>query len=454
MTIYLKNDICEFETLFDLNLQKKVNIITTCFFKMGNHYKNINKYIDGLKKIVKLINSQNVYMLRIFIDQNVKDDKDIFNLLTSNNKIQIVLFKCLKYMKSSYHIDVFATLVRLFPIFNFENNDSKQVIVIDIDLHDDDIDKLVNAMNYKTNNQEIISMGTTEKLLVKHEKPHFFCGLTSYLNVKFDKELIINFIHDAHLIKDTGFYEKRLAPFGFGVDELFLNKYLIFNKHNRLMKNTKLGIIFQYNVNWFIYYHMDLLKKKPMQTYNNLKLILGKYYKSTYKLDDLFNIIDKIIYGFHAKTYNKNVNVYARQYISARFYKLLQFNQKTNKYWLPKETTQFINKYMNKIVWSISYVYFDINTFKPYYVRHINQIYIKNKQLLETSINSGMLSNTIKIANSKIANSSRLYLKTMKHKTFKSTKSNKTSSIIDPLKSISALTKTTLTYIKSLLKIQ
>jgi hypothetical protein len=140
MTKYLKNDICNFEVLFDINYNK-VNILSTCFFKMDKHYKNFNIYIKGIKKIINMVNNQDKYYLRIFIDEHIKNDENIFNILKSSNKIQIVLFTCEKYIKDKYHIDVFGALVRLFPIFDFENNDSETVIIIDVDLKDDDLKK-------------------------------------------------------------------------------------------------------------------------------------------------------------------------------------------------------------------------------------------------------------------------------------------------------------------------
>ena len=44
---YLKNDICSLTLLNGVNfsLNKKVNILSTSFFKMNNHYKNFNIYM-------------------------------------------------------------------------------------------------------------------------------------------------------------------------------------------------------------------------------------------------------------------------------------------------------------------------------------------------------------------------------------------------------------------------
>ena len=142
MVKYLENNICEFETLFEIDYNKKINILTTCFFKMDKHYKNFDTYIRGLKKLINMLNYQNEYMLRIFVDQNVLDDQEIMNILKSSKKVQIVLFKCANFMKGNYHIDVFGALVRLFPVFEFKNNDAKNVICIDIDLNNEDTDTL------------------------------------------------------------------------------------------------------------------------------------------------------------------------------------------------------------------------------------------------------------------------------------------------------------------------
>jgi hypothetical protein len=270
---------------------------------------------------------------------------------------------------------VFGTLVRLFPIFDFENNDAKQVIIVDIDLNGDDLLKLSKLINYQTKMSEIIGMGTAELLLVKKKRPHFFCGLIAFLNIKFDKKLITNFIKNAHTIIDTGFYEKRIVPFGFGVDELFINKYLIFNKENLNMKTTKLAIILQYHINWFIYYHKALLATKTKKSYNYLKYILGKYYKETYTLDNLFDTLDKLVMGeSKPNKYNKhkNIDYKGRQYVSVRFYNLLKYQANHKQYWIPEDITLFINKYMKNIVWSISSVYFDLETLKTYFVKHIN----------------------------------------------------------------------------------
>ena len=124
MSSYLKNSICEFEILSSWDIKKKHNILSTSFFKMGSHYKNFDIYVRGLKKLIKLVEEQNNYVLRIFIDPNIKSDKEIYPILAESKKVQIIMFKCFNYMdNSNFHIDVFGAMVRLFPLFDFENNE-------------------------------------------------------------------------------------------------------------------------------------------------------------------------------------------------------------------------------------------------------------------------------------------------------------------------------------------
>ena len=39
------------EILFDIDYNKKVNILSTCFFKMNSHYKKFTIYVEGLKRL-------------------------------------------------------------------------------------------------------------------------------------------------------------------------------------------------------------------------------------------------------------------------------------------------------------------------------------------------------------------------------------------------------------------
>lgn len=354
MSEYLKNNICEFEPLTSWDKSIKYNILSTCFFKMGSHYKNFDIYIRGIKKIIKMVESQSKYILRIFIDVHIKSDPDIYPILSSSNKVQIILFKCDNYMNDkNFHIDVFGALVRLFPIFDFEHNDSYNVIIIDIDLNSEDINKLKILMNYNTMDEEIIGMGMIDKLLIQKYRPHFYCGLFGVFNVKFSKSIILNFIENAPNINDKGIYGKRLKSFGYGTDELFLNEYFLYANNSNNIKKIKLGILLNYDVNWFLYYYKsELMKDMAAKTYSNLRFILGKFYKPNMTAEQMFNLMDKLTYQIKSSDINKI-------YISSQYCKLINELNFKNLEWFSLEHIKMIYKYFLNIVDCLSVVYFD-----------------------------------------------------------------------------------------------
>lgn len=353
MSEYLKNNICEFELLTSWDKSTKYNILSTCFFKMGSHYKNFDTYIRGLKKLIKMVESQSKYVLRIFIDIHIKSDPDIYPILSNSNKVQIILFKCSDYMgKTNFHIDVFGALVRLFPIFDFDSNDSSNVIIIDVDLNYEDINKLKILMNYDTKNKEIIGIGMVDKLIIQKYRPHFYCGLFGVFNIKFPKSIILDFISNAPNINDKGIYGKRLKPFGYGTDELFLNEYFLYSDNCKYIKKVKLGILLNYDINWFLYYYKsELLKDMAIRTYSNLKFILGKFYKPNMTPEQMFNLMDKLTYQIKSSDINKI-------YVSTQYYKLINELNFKNLEWFSLEHIKLIYKYFYNIIDCLAVVYF------------------------------------------------------------------------------------------------
>ena len=355
---YLSNDICNFEIISSWDTSQKYNILSTCFFKMSSHYKNFDIYIKGLKNLIKLLNSQSNYVLRIFIDEHIKNDNSIYSLLVSSDKVQIIMFKCSDYIENKYHIDVFGALVRLFPLFNFDTNDALNVIVIDVDLNWEDLNKLKILMNYVTTDKEIIGMGMVDKLLITKYLPHFYCGLFGVFNTKFDKSIILDFIHNAHNITNTGIYGKRIKPYGYGTDELFLNEYFLYANSYSNISNIKLGIILNYDINWFMYhYKNELLIDMASQTYSNLKFILGKFFKPTMTSEQMFEQIDKLTYQIKSSNPNKI-------YISLKYYDLIEKLNKQKLEWFSLEHINFIHKYFSNIIDCLSVVYFNPENLK------------------------------------------------------------------------------------------
>jgi hypothetical protein len=70
------------------------------------------------------------------------------NRLKKLDKIELVLFKPL----DPKLVGLYSTLIRIFPMFDFPNNDSQIVILIDIDEDNNPILKHIEFIKNKLNN--------------------------------------------------------------------------------------------------------------------------------------------------------------------------------------------------------------------------------------------------------------------------------------------------------------
>ena len=87
-----------------------------------------------LLKLYKISNNYNLE-IRMFIDNSIYEDSDIMKYLNKFNNITLILYKCNNFIiNNNYHVGLFDTLVRFFPLFNFKNNDYNIVYITDTDI--------------------------------------------------------------------------------------------------------------------------------------------------------------------------------------------------------------------------------------------------------------------------------------------------------------------------------
>lgn len=343
MSEYLKNPICKLKPIgFTPDMSNKTNMITAVFFKRGEYYKNFHIYVKGLKGLIRFIDKKTRnYKFRIFIDQNVLDDKEIMNILKSSKKVQPVLFECANYMEGKYHIDLFGTMVRFFPFFDFENNDSLDVINMDIDVGLE----ALQAMKYLTIIKEREFMGPSRLTeLIGNDSLPYIIAYPMKAIQKYDKNIVLNFIEDAPNYKSVGKYGIRKTPFGFGVDEIFTNE-IMFPQFERFVTHK------HYTISYFLYYLLytrtkkKVLDEKLQQTTQLImKEILGKYHQKEMSIDDMFKAIDGETYGISKHKSEK------AHYFTYRFSKVVQFIIQNNLKWIDIEVLKFIDKYLLNVV--------------------------------------------------------------------------------------------------------
>lgn len=337
---YLKNSLCDLQPLFDINYNKKINIISCCFFKLENgSYKKFNKYTNGLRFLNNYVKKyMKDFKIRLFIDESIYNDKKLMIKINKLKLVQCVLINCKKFkskINNTKHRGLLGTLFRFFPMFNFENNDANFVIISDIDWSkNNDMDVLIESYNILKKNNKKVSLfmvGRFFKSSIVSYNYNRHGILLPYAvadrilnNIKLDKKIIINFIKDDTNLKKTYYQSKPTTSkvtnktFIFGIDEYFVNKTLV----DYLIEKEK---IFGIKVNMGITYEFFfIINKKKYSKFEkkNYKLffttILKGIKKFKYKnIKQAYEFIDKIIYNKNGinKLTKLQIKVFSRIYL-------------------------------------------------------------------------------------------------------------------------------------------
>lgn len=323
---YLENRLVKFKPLFKINYKIKKNLICCSLFKRNtSYYKDFSLYTKGLYKIYHSIIKD--FSIRLFIDNSIYNDKEIMKLLNKLTKIELVLFKCPMFQEGDYHIGLFGTLIRFFPMFNFPNNDANQVIITDIDnysfkkyieiLDSNNIDNLYlikysnasrmfkNKEDYNHIYNDIILdyIKPQEMICLKQINYNVILSFLENLdeNIKYSYYLNENYKH-VHNFKSK--FENN-GHFIYGIDEYFLNnQYLHYFIDNKL---PFLNIL-KYNIDSVLYYQLFIRNEpwleKNKKIFNELlNFILNKL---DIKNMDKKNMIDKFKI-IESKTKNKKI---------------------------------------------------------------------------------------------------------------------------------------------------
>lgn len=297
---YLENNICKLIPLFDFNPAIKKNIFSSCFFKMRKGgYKNFSNYLNGIKIIYDVISEKMPdFSLRLFIDMSIYNDKTIMNYLYKFKKIEIVLFCCDLFKRDNiYHLGTFGTILRAFPLFNFPNNDSNRVIVIDIDAKENNkytiLESYKKLLEYYTNDDldKLYIYGSGKPYMVlnnkeyiidnKYIKPYFIMDRIIGFK-KIPKQIIINFLYNiekqkkrysTYHISYSNMAKKCDEYICFGIDEYFINEIMI---PYLLKKNFSVLFLINCNVQSTLFNFNRHLYKNLQTKFNSYINLLTK----------------------------------------------------------------------------------------------------------------------------------------------------------------------------------
>ena len=271
--VFRENDLYfNFRILTD-SIFSKQKVISLTLFRISNPYKNEMIYKKGLKNWLEVMkrNEMSGFTLWLYIDKSFFYKDDLYKGLFYNIKhyyknVIIIMYELKDFKKDKiYHSGLVGTLIRYFPVFNFNFNEHNFLITSDVDLHYKDIEKKID---YILKSQDLLKEG--DFIFKNYSQTSFvFKGrlmlddiLEKYdFDIRFiaeivfgkliDKSILINFfkcvkrecnvyINWIEEIKKYTYFSDKFtqeekkqltsrkdSKFIFGIDELFINYYIV-----------------------------------------------------------------------------------------------------------------------------------------------------------------------------------------------------------------------------------
>lgn len=312
MDFHIK-DMCQFTQLLKgVNIKEKINVISMSLFKMTEGYKNFERYIGGFNSVMKYLQPRlPEFKVLLFIDESITGDKIIYDRIKKYEGPNLILIKyeCPKFIKNGKHIELFGTFIRMIPFFKFDDNFTNHVISCDIDISNDDIERLVRSYKYfkKLEIEYMYDTNMFYELLNKWALNDTYSILAGrqLCKGKFPLEIMSSYMEcvldgtckDMDKIKSQMDFVKY-STFPYGIEEYFLNN--VFLKYLRENK-IKYGVMIQYSITApFYYYFSNPINRKDTHA--------GKFFKNVIKLQNVPNDSYAMFKQFDNTFYGKNIH--------------------------------------------------------------------------------------------------------------------------------------------------
>ncbi len=143
----------------------KYNILSVCYYKLKNSYRDVSVYYNGLKNII--LSFENIledFILRIYYDDTVNEEINSLKNILDNKKIELYKYKV--DINDNEHVGM---MMRFLPLFNLKLHKCDSCIIFDIDnilnKNYNKIIKYVNNNNIKFLYRTRFLYGIKERLL-------------------------------------------------------------------------------------------------------------------------------------------------------------------------------------------------------------------------------------------------------------------------------------------------
>jgi hypothetical protein len=357
------------------------SLLSTVAFKLKQSYKPSTEYSNGLRKIINFMkNTQKNIVLRVYYDCSIINTKSeykneissiwipLFQEMHGMNNIQLVRYKFDQLLDTDqkYHNGLFGTIVRLIPMFNFnEDNKCKLVVCVDIDSISGFIKTvygidLVNKWNYDiifgTQLCQTLADRHVFTYLDKYSFDYRIMAGIFYSKLKFDKDILKTFLQCmidncdiytnwlTHTLKNNR-KSRKIAntsqhKWVYGIDEFFINRFMLINLLE--IKANMSFFIIRKALDKPFHIMQPIIRSGSTKVKQLWKDLLKKILKEHYvdDLDKCITIIDNILF----LPRNNNIGYKATKEITERYSKelLIVAKKQAKKYMIPDKALKCI----------------------------------------------------------------------------------------------------------------
>ena len=244
---WIIENLCEMEFILlpdNYVIGTKCDVVVTSLFKMDTGYKNFNKYMNGLKRAIDLFNTELPELkFMLLIDNSILNNDYIYSeiLKMNNSNMFIIKYGCeIAYANNptqkSPHIELFGSMMRFVPFFNFDDNFTQCVICIDADTEKIDLNNMYKFLKDNAYIQYLYDTNPFYELLAKWSSTENYTILAgrNMCRYKFDVKLLTEYVNcvkkkncrDMENIHDVLDF-KKYNYYPYGIDEYFLNRVLL-----------------------------------------------------------------------------------------------------------------------------------------------------------------------------------------------------------------------------------
>jgi hypothetical protein len=232
------------------------NVLTCCFFTVGDAYRDFRQYIGNLKRFIQQSEMLKNFEVRIYTDDTGKDIA--LEAAEGKERVSVMHYDCPQFHEGKGHKGMFGTLVRFLPMFE----DLDVVWCSDIDIPDRWLDEHQLRLLNKNNCDFFLAKFICYDDKVVWHRKHTILAGRFISKIQFPRALLTRFLNmftegklseivDKINAENTNLSNKKpSSQFPYGMDEVFLNTSV----YNWMMRhNTKILLQTDYFIRGFAY---------------------------------------------------------------------------------------------------------------------------------------------------------------------------------------------------------